>query len=194
MSQEIRALIEQLTAAAERGESCGDLRCSFCNKPQAEVRQLIAGPTSFICDQCVGICVDILKEYQAIREQEDSSAPRWIDEARGSLEGARTLSGMGLFRQAAHLAHTAIVALLRARIALHGWSADVASIEDVLRTAHLLAPPDQPDFTTALRGHVVGWHYPPGVPVTENEATLTLEAADKLMRLVEARASEKDED
>ncbi len=69
MSQEIRALFEQLTAATER-EGQKDLRCSFCNKPQAEVRQLVAGPTSFICDQCVGICVDILKEYDAIREQE----------------------------------------------------------------------------------------------------------------------------
>ena len=36
------------------------LRCSFCNKSQAQVRTLIAGPSVFICDECVDICVDIL--------------------------------------------------------------------------------------------------------------------------------------
>ena len=39
-----------------------DLRCSFCSKPQAEVRKLIAGPGVYICDQCVDLCVDIIAE------------------------------------------------------------------------------------------------------------------------------------
>ena len=39
------------------------LRCSFCNKTQDQVRKLIAGPNgTYICDQCVGICSDILDE------------------------------------------------------------------------------------------------------------------------------------
>ena len=38
----------------------GDLRCSFCGKPAADVRKLIAGPAVFICDACVSACVDIL--------------------------------------------------------------------------------------------------------------------------------------
>ena len=38
------------------------LRCSFCNKSQREVRKLIAGPTVFICDECVDICLDIIAE------------------------------------------------------------------------------------------------------------------------------------
>ena len=37
------------------------LRCSFCNKDQNDVRKLIAGPTVFICDECVQICVDIIQ-------------------------------------------------------------------------------------------------------------------------------------
>jgi ClpX C4-type zinc finger len=37
-----------------------ELRCSFCNKAQADVRKLIAGPTVFICDECVGVCNEIL--------------------------------------------------------------------------------------------------------------------------------------
>jgi len=38
------------------------LRCSFCNKSQGEVRKLIAGPTVFICDECVAVCQDIIDE------------------------------------------------------------------------------------------------------------------------------------
>jgi hypothetical protein len=34
--------------------------CSFCNKRLAEVRKLVAGPTAYICDECVGVCVDII--------------------------------------------------------------------------------------------------------------------------------------
>ena len=36
--------------------------CSFCGKSQHEVKKLIAGPTVFICDECVDLCVDIIKE------------------------------------------------------------------------------------------------------------------------------------
>jgi ATP-dependent Clp protease ATP-binding subunit ClpX len=36
-------------------------RCSFCGKPQTEVQKLIAGPGVFICDGCVGLCVEIIE-------------------------------------------------------------------------------------------------------------------------------------
>ncbi len=38
------------------------LRCSFCNKDQNDVRKLIAGPTVFICDECVDVCNDIIAD------------------------------------------------------------------------------------------------------------------------------------
>jgi len=38
------------------------LYCSFCGKSQHEVRKLIAGPSVFICDECVDLCNDIIKE------------------------------------------------------------------------------------------------------------------------------------
>ena len=41
----------------------GDLRCSFCAKSQREVRKLIAGPTVYICDECIGLCNEILAEH-----------------------------------------------------------------------------------------------------------------------------------
>ena len=38
-----------------------DIRCSFCNKTQSQVRKLIAGPAGvYICDECIDICADIL--------------------------------------------------------------------------------------------------------------------------------------
>jgi ATP-dependent Clp protease ATP-binding subunit ClpX len=39
-----------------------DLNCSFCGKGQGEVKKLIAGPTVFICNECISLCTDILKE------------------------------------------------------------------------------------------------------------------------------------
>ena len=44
------------------GESKNTLYCSFCGKSQHEVRKLIAGPTVFICDECVELCMDIIRE------------------------------------------------------------------------------------------------------------------------------------
>ena len=44
------------------GESNNTLYCSFCGKSQHEVRKLIAGPSVFICDECVDLCTDIIKE------------------------------------------------------------------------------------------------------------------------------------
>ena len=44
------------------GDSKNTLYCSFCGKSQHEVRKLIAGPTVFICDECVELCMDIIRE------------------------------------------------------------------------------------------------------------------------------------
>jgi ATP-dependent Clp protease ATP-binding subunit ClpX len=43
-------------------DSKNTLYCSFCGKSQQEVRKLIAGPTVFICDECVELCKDIIQE------------------------------------------------------------------------------------------------------------------------------------
>ena len=44
------------------GDSSKILYCSFCGKSQHEVRKLIAGPSVFICDECVELCNDIIRE------------------------------------------------------------------------------------------------------------------------------------
>ncbi|MEH0073449.1 MULTISPECIES: ATP-dependent Clp protease ATP-binding subunit ClpX [Pannonibacter] len=47
---------------ASGSDSKNTLYCSFCGKSQHEVRKLIAGPTVFICDECVELCMDIIRE------------------------------------------------------------------------------------------------------------------------------------
>jgi len=49
-------------ADSASGDSKNTLYCSFCGKSQHEVRKLIAGPTVFICDECVELCMDIIRE------------------------------------------------------------------------------------------------------------------------------------
>ena len=48
------------------GETKKPLHCSFCGKSQHEVLKLIAGPTVFICDECVELCMDIVGEARLI--------------------------------------------------------------------------------------------------------------------------------
>jgi ATP-dependent Clp protease ATP-binding subunit ClpX len=52
-----------------RDDSHGNLSCSFCGKNQKEVKKLIAGPTVYICDECIGLCNDIIDEEIEKEEQ-----------------------------------------------------------------------------------------------------------------------------
>ena len=53
-----------------------DVRCSFCNKTQSQVRKLIAGPAGvYICDECIDICADILEEELEDDEAAESACP-----------------------------------------------------------------------------------------------------------------------
>ena len=63
------------------GESKNTLYCSFCGKSQHEVRKLIAGPTVFICDECVELCMDIIREEtkgSGLKSSEGVPTPREI--------------------------------------------------------------------------------------------------------------------
>ena len=53
----------------------GNLSCSFCGKSQKEVKKLIAGPTVYICDECIGLCNDIIAEEVEKEEPYAGSAP-----------------------------------------------------------------------------------------------------------------------
>ena len=54
----------------------GTLYCSFCGKSQHDVRKLIAGPTVFICDECVELCTEIIREEaKGALSKSDGSVP-----------------------------------------------------------------------------------------------------------------------
>ena len=53
----------------------GNLSCSFCGKSQKEVKKLIAGPTVYICDECIGLCNDIIAEEVEKDEPYAGAAP-----------------------------------------------------------------------------------------------------------------------
>ena len=60
------------------------LYCSFCGKSQHEVRKLIAGPTVFICDECVELCMGIIKEESKdtfVKHQDGLPSPKEISTA-----------------------------------------------------------------------------------------------------------------
>ena len=63
------------------GDSKNTLYCSFCGKSQHEVKKLIAGPTVFICDECVELCMDIIREENKtsmVRSREGVPTPQEI--------------------------------------------------------------------------------------------------------------------
>jgi ATP-dependent Clp protease ATP-binding subunit ClpX len=82
------------------GEGKNTLYCSFCGKSQHEVRKLIAGPTVFICDECVELCMDIIREESKsslVKAGEGVPSPQQInkvldDYVIGQKQAKRVLS------------------------------------------------------------------------------------------------------
>jgi ATP-dependent Clp protease ATP-binding subunit ClpX len=81
-------------------DSKNTLYCSFCGKSQHEVRKLIAGPTVFICDECVELCMDIIREETkttGLKSTDGVPTPREIckvldDYVIGQIHAKRVLS------------------------------------------------------------------------------------------------------
>ncbi len=63
-----------MTDESTSGDNGKLLYCSFCGKSQNEVRKLIAGPSVFICDECVDLCNDIIREEVQEAGTEDDKA------------------------------------------------------------------------------------------------------------------------
>ncbi len=85
---------------SSNGDSKNTLYCSFCGKSQHEVRKLIAGPTVFICDECVELCMDIIREENKtnlVKSREGVPTPKDIlgvldDYVIGQAHAKRVLS------------------------------------------------------------------------------------------------------
>jgi ATP-dependent Clp protease ATP-binding subunit ClpX len=87
-------------ATTTGSDSKNTLYCSFCGKSQHEVRKLIAGPTVFICDECVELCMDIIREETkggGLKSTDGVPTPRDIckvldDYVIGQIQAKRVLS------------------------------------------------------------------------------------------------------
>jgi len=93
-----------VTAVAPEPEAPQPLRCSFCSKSQHDVRRLIAGPGVYICDKCVEVCLDVIREegkfdeiFGLLKPDEGSDPSR-----PGAFELARGTSSEELAEYAEH--------------------------------------------------------------------------------------------
>ncbi len=112
------------------GDAKSTLYCSFCGKSQHEVKKLIAGPTVFICDECVELCNDIIREESKsalVRTRDGVPTPREIcdvldDYVIGQATAKRVLSVAvhNHFKRLAHGAKGADVELAKSNILLVG--------------------------------------------------------------------------
>jgi ATP-dependent protease Clp ATPase subunit len=85
--------------------------CDFCNKSSDEVRALVAGPKQYICDECVAICVDIIRYHQE-RVPEDQPASESTMEAPCVLcKGSSALKEMLLVEQRGLLCNSCLGAI-----------------------------------------------------------------------------------
>jgi ATP-dependent Clp protease ATP-binding subunit ClpX len=115
---------------AAGGDSKNTLYCSFCGKSQHEVRKLIAGPTVFICDECVELCMDIIREEnktQLVKSKEGVPTPREINDVLddyviGQQHAKRVLSVAvhNHYKRLAHAQKNADVELAKSNIMLIG--------------------------------------------------------------------------
>ena len=94
------------------GDSKNTLYCSFCGKSQHEVRKLIAGPTVFICDECVELCMDIIKEEnqtQVVKSADGVPPPQEIcqvlDDYVVSQEYAKRVLSVAVHNHYKRLSH-----------------------------------------------------------------------------------------
>ena len=112
------------------GDSKNTLYCSFCGKSQHEVKKLIAGPTVFICDECVELCMDIIREENktaAIRTRDGVPTPQEIcdvldDYVIGQAFAKRILSVAvhNHYKRLNHASKTEAVELAKSNILLVG--------------------------------------------------------------------------
>ena len=111
-------------------ESKNTLYCSFCGKSQHEVKKLIAGPTVFICDECVELCMDIIREENKsamVRSREGVPTPQEIcdvldDYVIGQDQAKRVLSVAvhNHYKRLAHSSKNNDVELAKSNILLVG--------------------------------------------------------------------------
>ena len=101
-----------MSKSSSGGDAKNTLYCSFCGKSQHEVRKLIAGPTVFICDECVELCMDIIREEHkntVVKSRDGVPTPREIcdvlDDYVIGQSGAKRVLSVAVHNHYKRLAH-----------------------------------------------------------------------------------------
>jgi ClpX C4-type zinc finger len=66
-----------MTSETQAAPTAVQVRCSFCAKPSSDVEKVIAGPGVYICNECVGLCHDILHTEQRKPSEPGTQLPAW---------------------------------------------------------------------------------------------------------------------